>query len=344
MEPGTCKIQTGETGVMSEKIRIGLIGVGGIANRHIRDFLATGEANIVAMCDPDPTRLATAKQNFPDIAGAATYSNYKDMLAAGGLDAVEINSPHTLHFDQIMDALDAGLHVLCEKPMVCKTSHARAVIEKARETGKVVMVAYQRHFQPAYRYIKEMVESGTLGEVTFIAALQCQNWKNPTSGTWRQNPELSGGGQLNDSGSHLMDIVLWTSGLTPETVHGYIDNCGTPVDVNSALSIKFTNGAQGTVSVVGQSVCNWWEEFTIWGTKGVIFYRNGKLMVCNEDGEMSEPTDLPEGSNVNKGFIDCIMGRDKNWVPAECGLRVIELTEAAWTSSTNCGPCEVASL
>ncbi|MGB9619938.1 MAG: gfo/Idh/MocA family oxidoreductase, partial [Armatimonadota bacterium] len=129
-----------------------------------------------------------------------------------------------------------------------------------------------------------------------------------------------------------------------ESVHAYVDNCGTPVDINSALSMRFTNGAQGTVSVVGDSVCRWYEDFTIWGTKGVLFYRNGKLIHCNEAGEMIEPTDLPPGGNHDQGFCDAILGRDKNWVPAECGLRVIELTEAAWKSAEMCAPCAVASL
>lgn len=329
---------------MAEKIRVGIIGVGGISFGHINRFMESPDAEIVALCDNDPKRLATAVERVPALEGIPTYSDYKDLLAAGGLDAVQINTPHTLHYDQIMDSLEQGLHVLTEKPMVCTTPHARNIIQKAKEKGKVVMVSYQRHFQPQYRYIKKMVEDGTLGEVHFIAALQCQAWKKGVAGTWRQVPELSGGGQLNDSGSHLMDVILWTSGLTAKSVHGFIDNRETPVDINSALSMCFTNGAQGTVSVVADTTCGWYEDFTIWGTKGTIFYRNGRILYCNEKGEMSEPDDLPEGGNVDQGFCDAILGRDKNWVPAECGLRVIELTEAAWKSSETGSPCEVASL
>lgn len=326
------------------QIRIGIIGVGGIANGHIKRLLDSPDAAIVGLVDTDPERIKAAREKYPEIADVPAYCDYKDLLAAGGLDAVQINTPHTLHFEEIMDSLDAGLHVLTEKPMVCTTEHARAVIKKAEEKGKVLMISYQRHFQPQYRYIKKMVESGSLGEITFISALQCQGWKKGQTGKWRQDPALSGGGQLNDSGSHLLDVILWISGLTAESVQAYIDNCGTPVDINSAISMKFTNGAQGTISVVGDSVCGWYEDFTIWGTKGVIFYRNGKLLYCNENGEMTEPTDLPEGGNPDQGFCDVILGRDKNWVPAECGLRVIELTEAAWKSTEKCAPCAVASL
>ena len=328
---------------MAERLRIGIIGVGGISNRHIRSFLESPDAEIAALVDTDAARFQAIKERSPELVDIPVYNNYKDMIAVGGIDAVVISTPHTLHYQQTIDSLDAGLHVLIEKPMVCTTQHAKSVLKKAGEVGKVVMIAYQRHFQSQYRYIRDTVSSGALGEVTFVSALQCQKWKKAVAGTWRQVPELSGGGQLNDSGSHLLEIILWTSGLTAKSVQAYINNCDTPVDINSALSMEFTNGAQGTVSIVGDAPC-WHEDFTIWGTKGVIFYRNGKLVYCNENGETIEPGDLPEDGNVDQGFCDAILGRDKNWVPAECGLRVIELTEAAWKSAEKSSPCEISSL
>lgn len=329
---------------MDGKIRVGIVGVGGISYGHIRSFLDSPDAEIVALVDIVPEQLEKAFEKVPELKGVRTYDNYQGMLKAGGLDAVEISTPHTVHYDQIVDSLDAGLHVLTEKPMVCTTAHARALMAKSEDKGKVLMVSYQRHFQPQYRYIKKMVADGVLGEISFISALQCQRWKSGTAGTWRQIPDLSGGGQLNDSGSHLIDVILWTSGLTAESVHAYVDNRGTLVDINSAVTIKFTNGAQGTISIVADTSCGFYEDFTIWGTKGTIFYRNGKTFYCNEKGEMSEPSELPEGGNVDQGFCDVILGRAKNWVPAECGLRVIELTEAAWKSGDAGQPVPVAGL
>lgn len=326
------------------KIRVGLIGIGGRAYGHIDGFLKSPDSEIVALVDTDPARLQTAVEKRPEMADVPAYSDYKDMLAAGGLDAVLVCTPHTLHFQQIMDSFDAGLHVLTEKPMVCSTAHAKDIVVKADKVGKVLMIGYQRHFQSQYRYIKQMVESGKLGEVYYISALQCQGWKKATAGLWRQVPELSGGGQLNDSGSHLLDIILWTSGLAAEKVFATIDHRQTPVDINSSLSIDFTNGARGSITIVGDSTCRWYEDFTIWGTKGTIFYRNGKITYCDENNEMLEPTDMPETGNINQGFCDLVLGKDKNWVPAECGVKVIELTEAAWTSAQTGLPCSVSSL
>jgi predicted dehydrogenase len=329
---------------MEGKIRVGIIGVGGMSYGHIKNFLGSPDAEIVGLVDIVPEQLEKAFERVPELKGVPTYTDYRDMLRAGGIDAVEISTPHTLHYQMIMDSLDAGLHVLTEKPMVCTTPHAKSVIEKSRAVGKVLTLGYQRHFQPPYRYIHQMVADGVLGDIHFISALQCQRWKSGQVGKWRQAPELSGGGQLNDSGSHLVDAILWTSGLTAESVYAYIDNRDTLVDINSAVTIKFTNGAQGTISVVADTTCGWYEDFTIWGTKGTIFFRNGKIQYCNEAGEMSEPTDLPEGGNVDQGFLDTILGRAQNQVPAECGLRVIELTEAAWKSGETGQVCPVAGL
>lgn len=329
---------------MSDKIRIGIIGVGGISYGHMRNFIASPDSEVVALCDIVPSQMDKALERLPELAGVPMYDDYKKLLAAGGLDAVEISSPHTPHFPQIMDSLDADLHVLSEKPMVCTTAHAKEVLAKRDKTGKVLQIGYQRHFQPPYRYIRKMVQTGVLGEIHFISALQCQSWKRAQTGKWRQDPAISGGGQLNDSGSHLVDVILWTSGLTAESVFAKIDNRGTQVDVNSAITIKFANGAQGTISVVADTSVGFYEDFTIWGEKGTIFYRNGKVTYCNDAGEMEEPTDLPAGGNADQGFLDVILGRAENWVPGECGLRVIELTEASWKSAETGQVIPVAGL
>jgi predicted dehydrogenase len=148
---------------------------------------------------------------------------------------------------------------------------------------------------------------------------------------------LSGGGQLNDSGSHLVDILLWTTGLVAETVYCDLTRYDTEVDIDSALTIGFTNGARGTISVVGNSPM-WWEEFSVWGTEGVLLYRNGTILQRSfAEGRGNDmhvvDEELPPSTTPDRNFVDVILGRDTNRVPAECGLRVIELTQAAWKSA-----------
>ncbi len=326
---------------MENRVRLGIIGVGGIAGKHITDLLPLPEAEIVGLADVNPGQIAKAKDKFPEINNVPEFSDYREMIKATSSNAVIINTPHTLHFEQAMHSFENGQHVLIEKPMVCSVNHAKELIRVSEEKGLALTIGYQRHFLSQFRYIKSVLESGELGEVIFVAALQGQRWLKGTSGTWRQDPGLSGGGQLNDSGSHLLDIILWTTDLAAKSVYACIDNRGSEVDINSALAIEFENGAKGTVSVVGDSLSQFYEDITFWGTKGAIFYRHGKIMQTNENGESFEPTDLPKAGNPAAGFVNVILGREKNWVPPSCGLRVIELTEAAWESARKGTPVSV---
>ena len=328
---------------MSERIRTGFIGCGGNASLHIGRVLKIPEAEIVALCDPSGESLANAKQRNAGARDLPEFSDYRQMLADVELDAVQISTPHTTHFEQIMACLDKGLHVLTEKPMVCTVEHAHQVIAKAKEADRILMISYQRHLQPTYRFVRDKVLSGEMGDIQFISALQDQRWYLGTQGKWRQQLSLSGGGQLNDSGSHLLDIVLWMTGLAVAEVQAFMENFDSEVDINSALTLKFRNGALGNFSIVGNSpVRGMWEDITIWGTKAVVYIRNGKITYKAADvDEVVAPEGLPEALTPDRNFFDAVLGRDEVQVPPECGLRVIELTEAAWESARTGAPTRV---
>lgn len=317
------------------KVRVGIIGTGGMAQVHIKRLLQNPDAEIAALCDIDPKALASTLKQHPQLPSTIPqFADYREMLEKVDLDAVHIDTPHTLHYPMILDSLDAGKHVLCEKPMVCTVAHAHDVLRKIEATGKVFVLAYQRHYQPEFLYIRDAIAAGTIGEVQFVQGLQCQGWLKGVAGTWRQTQELSGGGQLNDSGSHLLAVILFTTGLTADRVCAFIDNFGVPVDINSALTIEFEGGAQGNISVVGNAP-TWHEDLTIWGEKGIFFMRNGKLEVCDASGKRFVPAaeEMPKGSNPDDNFIAAVLGREEVGSPAHWGLKVIELTEAAWKSA-----------
>lgn len=324
---------------MAETVRIGFIGCGGMARAHMKNFFTNvPEAQIVALCDPSDEQIQRCMEAFPSLKGVPVFKDYREMLEKVAMDAVAIITPHTQHFQQAMDALDKGLHVLIEKPMVCTTEHAKILVNRFKETGKVGLVSYQRHYAPQFRYIKQSIESGKVGEVQFISALQCQGWYKGTRGTWRQDPELSGGGQLNDSGSHLVDIILWTTGLNAQAVTAFIENFESKVDINSALSIRFQNGALGNISIVGNAP-TWHEDISIWCSEGMFLYRNGHLQFVDAAGKRHELTekDMPAGSSPGRNFVDAILKGVPVESPPECGLRVIEMTEAAWKSAAQGG-------
>ena len=321
--------------MLNDRIRIGFIGSGGNARHHMGQVLSIPEASIVALADPNPAMIEAARRQHPALADTPAFDDFRRMLDEVPMDAVEISTPHTTHKEQILGAFQHGLHVLCEKPLVCTVADAHEVIAARDAAGKVGLLSYQRHYQPEFRCIRSRIASGDLGPVTFVSALQCQNWKNGTRGTWRQDPALSGGGQLNDSGSHLLDIILWVTGLAVESVSAYIDNCGTPVDINSALAVRFRGGAKGNLSIVGDAT-DWHEDATIWCEKGFFLMRSGRLQVCDSSGRYTFDH-LRGGSFPDRNFIDAIRGRDEVQSPFECGLRVIELTEAAWQSGARGG-------
>ena len=321
---------------MSEnKIRVAFIGCGGNARGHGRRIAAQPDAEIVGICDVSEAAIQGFRETVDLEARTPDFTDYNEMLAAVKPDAVEISTPHTLHFQQIMDSLDAGCHVLTEKPMVCTVEHAQKVIAKVKETGKHLMIGYQRHFSPTYMYCRNVVQSGELGKVHFVTAHQCQNWYRSQKGKWRQNPALSGGGQLNDSGSHLLDILLWILEARPKEVFAMMDYFDTQVDILTAMTIKFDTDALCNISVVGHTAGSMREDVTIWMEKGTLFVRDGKLYREEQGTGMMEVTEkqLPKGGEKDRAFLDLILGKVENAVDASNGLRVIQLTEAAWQSA-----------
>ena len=323
-----------------DTIRLGMVGVGGMAQTHIERLLNHPDAHLAALVDISEGSITrTRERHGGPLADTPVFSDYREMLREIKPDAVVICTPHTLHFAQSMDALDAGAHVLCEKPMVTTVADAHALRTKVDETGRVLALAYQRHTESKFRYIRNAIASGEYGAVQMVAALQQQDWKRNTAGTWRHDPLLSGGGQINDSGSHLLDIVLWTTGLAPARVSAFMDNKGTPVDINSAVAVQFEGGAQGTFTVVGDAA-GWHEDITIWCERGTFYVRNGgQFVVQGTDGSLFTPNaaDLPPGTDVDANFLAAIGGREPVAASPLDGLHTIELTEAAWRSAAGGG-------
>ena len=314
-----------------KKVRIAFIGSGGIMNWHV-DRLKGTPSEIVALADTSKQSIANIKAKQPQLKDVPEFESWEEMLKEVELDAIEIGSPHTVHYEQICASLDKGLHVLCEKPMTCTSKDARDVIARSKKARKIVAVSYQRHYEGGYRFLKSLVDSGKLGKIEYVAAFQAQEWLKATKGSWRQTKALSGGGQLNDSGSHLMDMLMWTTGLQADEVSARMEFFGTEVDINSALNVKFTNGALGTVSVIGNAP-QWHEDFTIYGSEGAVYNRSGKITYQVGMGEpVLDVVSTRNWMDPDKNFVGAILGNCENGCPPEIGLRVIEITEAAWRS------------
>jgi predicted dehydrogenase len=258
------------------------------------------------------------------------------MLEAGGLDAVFLITPHTLHLPQMIKGFAAGLHVACEKPLCHTVEDCLAAIRARDASGKIGFLSYQRHTSAEYRWIREKILGGEIGDIQYASVFLCQEWKRFTQGTWRHDPSLSGGGMLLDSGSHMLDALLWCTGLEPETVSAFIEDRDTPVEINSASTIRFKNGAVGTMTVCGDAPA-WREEFTIWGDKGMIMLRDGKISWMDQQGSRFTVEDVRGGSTPDANFVNAILGREEVHSPFEAGLAVTRLTEAAYRSASQGG-------
>jgi predicted dehydrogenase len=328
-----------------EKVRVGIIGAGGMGRGHGARIHSRPEAQVTALCDTSEQALKSAKERiFPGGGEAPTYSDWREMLAQETLDAAVVSTPHTQHYEQVKGCLGKGLHVLVEKPMTTKAAHARELMGLAESKGKKLAIAYQRHSSPVYRLARQIVHDGTIGEVKFISALIAQdcrdNFARPES--WRSDPELSGGGHFMDTGSHVVDIILWISGLRPAEVHAFVDNTGLKVDILTAVAIKFDNGALGTFAATGLSP-EWREELSFYGANGVLNLRGDGFSYQARGGDVIMPRQFPfAGTSPADNFIDAICGKEEVLAPPICGVRVAELTESAYESARTGAPVKVS--
>ncbi len=317
-----------------DQVRVGVIGTGGMAQGHLRKIVQNPDAEIRALCDNRPEALANTIKNHATLAEVPQFADYREMIQSGLVDAVYIVTPHTLHHEMIVAALDAGLHIYGEKPLVCNVADAKDTLKRIETSGKIFVLGYQRHYQAEFLYIKEKIASGEFGAVQFVQGLQGQEWLRACANSWRHELKWSGGGQLNDSGSHMLAVILFVTGLSVKSVYAKMENFNVEVDINSALTLEFDGGALGSVSIVGNAP-SWYEDITIWCEKGAFYMRNGKLEVSDAVGKRHFPSaeELPQGGNPDDNFIAAILGKEEVGSLPLWGLRVIELTEAAWKSA-----------
>ncbi|MEA4890092.1 MAG: Gfo/Idh/MocA family oxidoreductase [Clostridiaceae bacterium] len=192
-----------------DKLRIGIIGCGNIAvNKHLPALVKIPEAELAAFCDIIQARAVSAAQKFgaPE---AKVYTDYKEVLADPSIDAIHVLTPNREHSFITVEALHAGKHVMCEKPMAINAIEAKKMLDAAQETGKLLTIGYQNRCRPEYQYLKRACENGDLGEIYFAKAHALRRRAVPLWGVFINEYE-QGGGPLIDIGTHALDLTLWT--------------------------------------------------------------------------------------------------------------------------------------
>lgn len=191
-----------------KKLRVGIIGCGAIAfGKHMPNLKKTEKVDQVAFFDVDAARAEQAKAEF-GTTDAKIYPDYRALLDDPNVDAVHILTPNASHAPISIDALDAGKHVMVEKPMASKAVDARKMVEAAERNGKRLSVGYQSRSTLEAQYLKQMITDGELGDIYFARAIACRRRGVPTWGVFT-NKELQGGGPLIDIATHTLDLVLW---------------------------------------------------------------------------------------------------------------------------------------
>lgn len=193
---------------MEKKIKVGIVGCGGIANnKHLLALAKLPEVEVVAFCDIIEERATETAKKF-GAEGAKVYTDYKELLADESIEVVHVCTPNREHSFITIDALHADKHVMCEKPMAKTYAEAKAMVAAAKETGKILTIGYQYRCNPAPLYAKKLVEGGALGEIYMAKAHAIRRRAVPTWGVFL-NEEEQGGGPLIDIGTHALDMTMW---------------------------------------------------------------------------------------------------------------------------------------
>lgn len=207
---------------MSKRLNIGIIGCNGIARgKHLPSLKKLPVIDLVAFCDIVESSALSLCHEF-GTEHAKVYTDYRELLADPSIDVVHVCTPNNTHAEITVAALEAGKHVMCEKPMAKTTEGARAMVDAARRTGKKLSIGYQNRFRGDSQYLHEICQRGDLGDIYFAKAHAIRRRAVPTWGVFLDK-EKQGGGPLIDIGTHALDLTLWMmNNYKPKMVVGSI--------------------------------------------------------------------------------------------------------------------------
>lgn len=266
-----------------KKIRYGIVGIGKQGTFYTKIFtkmkcLVKG-AELTAVCDIDEGRRKYAKEHLK---GVKVFSDYKEMLRSGLIDVVMVDTPHYFHPEIAIEAMKAGLNVLCDKPAGVYTKQVREMNEEAEKHPELLFgMMFNQRTNPLYIKAKEIIDGGQLGKLTRIVWI-ITNWYRPRAyyaqGGWRGTWWGEGGGVLLNQCPHQLDLFTWLAGL-PVSVTATTSTVGRAINVENDVTAycKFANGATG-VFITSTHDAPGTNRLEITGEGGKIVIENGKLV------------------------------------------------------------------
>jgi predicted dehydrogenase len=366
---------------MSRKARIAVIGTGWWSTyAHIPALKDHPEVELVALADIRPDVLAKAAEYYEV---EKTYTDYRELLENESLDGVIVAVWHAAHYEVARACLEQGLHMVLEKPMVLQATDGRSLIELARERNLEIVMSYPWHYLPAAQRAREVLRSGELGSIQYIANVFSSNpiglyrgddgADDPDSaaqypvvgpGAVYSDAARSGGGQGHLQVTHSAGMMFFLTDLQPVSVIALMDNLDVPVDVVDAMIVRMDNGCLANVGSTGATVggegkldvqiyCErGWVDLDVKTAGGTIYYANGGVEDLAEAGGREKPSGEARGGGASYpahlpavNLTDIILRQADNLSPDVYGWRSVELLDAAYRSAARNGEAvSVASL
>lgn len=335
-----------------KKVRVGVVGAG-IGSLHIQGYQRHPQAEVVAVCDIDEERAQQVAQEY---GVHHVFSDYQQMLEKVELDAVSVCTPNALHAPVAIAAMEAGCHILCEKPLAHTLQDAERIQQTVHKTGVLFMMGMNNRFRGDSQTLKRHIDAGDLGEVYYAKCGWLRRSGIPGFGGWFTTKALSGGGPLIDIGVHVLDLTWWLMGCPkPVSVFGATfakfgpygrgqGGWGTPQkggtfdveDLATAL-IRFENGA---VCHVDASWASYIERDVFYsqlmGTKGGATLEPLRIFTDRH----GVPEDfVPHAPQIHghlaevEHFVDCILKRKQPLAPVEHGVAIMRILDGIYRSA-----------
>jgi UDP-N-acetyl-2-amino-2-deoxyglucuronate dehydrogenase len=260
------------------KYSLALIGCGAISAKHLQASLDTSDSNdLIAICDLDKSRATALAETYQKTSGYPAPQVYEDfhmMLSERKPDAVAVATSSSSHYPIAMDCLNAGAHLILEKPIALSATEAREVVEVAEKLGKKLSVCFITRYAPHIHVVREAIAAGKLGRILHGAIQLRWNRGNdyfesaPWRGTWGMD-----GGMLMNQGTHGLDLLLWLMGGEISSVFGVGRRFQRPIEAEDFASgiIQFTNGSVAVVeATINTFPANLTQQLSLFGETGTV--------------------------------------------------------------------------
>jgi len=271
---------------MHDSLGFAIIGCGVIGRTHAQAISSIKGAHVAVACSRTLEKASELAEQY----GAACCTDFREAVAHPEVEAVSVCTPSGLHAEPSLAALEAGRHVLVEKPMEITCEKADQMIAAAHRAHRRLGVIFQNRFNPAVQYLKEAIDTGKLGRLT-LGEASIKWYRSPDyfrSAGWRGTWALDGGGALMNQGIHFVDLLLWLMGPV-QSVTAYVDTLLHPIEVEDTLvaSLRFRCGALGVIEATTTAFPHLSDRLEIVGTQGSVRIEDGQLRFkyfADEDG------------------------------------------------------------